>query len=78
VVQRILDATSPVERTVNVDCMLVPGPVILPLVIRRLQMEMLAQALGAKFHVDSYVVSQGGNASTLAIPHATHHHLAQT
>jgi hypothetical protein len=78
VVQRISDATSPVERTVNVDCMLVPGLAILPLVIRRPQMEMRVQALGAKFHVDSYVVSQGGNASTLAIPHATHHHLAQT
>jgi hypothetical protein len=78
VVQRILDATSPVERTVNVDCMLVPGLAILPLVIRRPQMEMRVQALGAKFHVDSYVESQGGNASTLAIPHATHHHLAQT
>jgi hypothetical protein len=78
VVQRISDATSPVERTVNVDCMLAPGLAILPLAIHRLQMEMLVQALGAKFHVDSYVVSQGGNASTLAIPHATHHHLAQT
>jgi hypothetical protein len=78
VVQRTSDATNPVVRTVNVDCTLAPGLAILPLVIRRLQMEMLVQALGAKFHVDSYAVSQGGNASTLAIPHATHYHLAQT
>ena len=77
-VQRISDATSPVERTVNVDCMLVPGPATLALVIHHLQMEMLVQALGAKFHVDSYVVFQGRSASTLAIAHATHHHLAQT
>jgi hypothetical protein len=58
--------------------MLAPGLAILPLVIHRLQMEKLVQALGAKFHVDSYVVFQGGNASTLAIPHAIRHHLAQT
>ena len=77
-VPRISDATSPVGRTVNVDCMLALGLATLALVIRHLQMEMLVQALGAKFHVDSYVVSQGGNASTLAIPHAIHHHLAQT
>lgn len=76
-VQRISDATSPVERTVNVDCMLVPGLAILPHVIHHLQMEKLVQALGAEFHVDSYVVSQGGNASTLAMHHATHRHLAQ-
>jgi len=77
VVRRISDATSPVERTVNVDCMLVPGLAILPHVIHRLQMEKLVQALGAEFHVDSYVVSQGGNASTLAMRHATRRHLAQ-
>lgn len=77
-VQRISDATSHVERTVNVDCMLVPGLAILPHVIRRMQMEKLVQALGAKFHVDSCVVSQGGNASILAMLHATHRHLAQT
>ena len=76
-VQRISDANSPVERTANVDCMLVPGLAILPHVIHRLQMEKLVQALGAEFHVDSYVVSQGGNASTLAMHHATHRHLAQ-
>lgn len=75
--QRILDATNRVERTGNVDCMLAPGLVILHPVIRRLQMEMLAQALGAKLHVDRYVVSQGENVSTLALPHATHRHLAQ-
>jgi len=77
VVQGISDATSPVGRTVSVDCMLALGPATLRLVTRHLQMEMLVQALGAKFHVDSYVVSRGGNASTLAIPHATHHHPAQ-
>lgn len=57
--------------------MLVPGLAILPHVIHHLQMEKLVQALGAEFHVDSYVVSQGGNASTLAMHHATHRHLAQ-
>jgi len=78
VVQRISDAISPVERTVNVDCMLALGLAILLLVIHRLQTGMLVQALGAKFLVDSYVVSQGGNASTHAVRHATRRHLAQT
>jgi len=77
VAQRISDATSPVGRTVSVDCMLALGLATLPLVIRHPQMEMLVQAPGAKFHVDSYVVYQGGNASTLAMPRATHHHPAQ-
>jgi hypothetical protein len=36
--------------------MLATGPVILPLVISHLQMEMLAQALVAKLLVDRYVV----------------------
>jgi hypothetical protein len=77
VVQRISDATSPVGRTVSADCTLALGLATLPLVIRRLQMEMLVQALGAKLRVDSHVVSQGGNASTPAMLHATHHLPAQ-
>jgi hypothetical protein len=77
VVQRISDATSHVGKTVNAGCMLALGLATLPLVIRRLQMEMLVQALGAKFLVDSHVESQGGNASTPAMPRATHHLPAQ-
>lgn len=76
--QRISDATSPVERTVNVDSMLVVRLAILSLVISRLQMERLVQALGSKLRVYKYVVLQGGNVSTLALPYATHHHLART
>lgn len=75
--QRISGATNHVGRTGNVDYMLAPGLAILPPVISHLQMEMLAQALGLKLLVDRYVVPQGGNVSTRALPHATHRHLAQ-
>jgi len=61
-----------VGRIANVESMLATGPVILPLVISHLQMEMLAQALVAKLLVDRYVVLQGENASTHALPHVTH------
>lgn len=76
-VLRISDATNLVERTGNVECTLATGLAILPLVIHHLQMEMLAQVLVVELHVDRYVVPQGGNVSTLAQLHATHHHLAQ-
>jgi len=61
-----------VGRIANVESMLATGLAILPLVIRHLQMEMLAQALVAKQLVDRYVVLQGENASIHALPHATH------
>lgn len=75
--QRISDATNRVGRTGNVEYMLVPGLAILPPAINLLQMEMLAQALVVGLLVDRYVVLQGGSVNTRALPHATHHHLAQ-
>jgi hypothetical protein len=66
-----------VGRIANVESMLATGLAILPLVISHLQMGMLAPALVPKFLVDRYVVPQGENVSTHALPHATPHHNAQ-
>jgi hypothetical protein len=66
-----------VGKIANVESMLATGLATLPLVIRHLQMEMLAQALAAKLLVDKYAVLRGGNASIHVLPHATHRPHAQ-
>lgn len=73
---RISGATNHVGRIASVGSMLATGLAILRLVIRHLQMEMLAQAL-AKLLVGRYAVPRGENASILALPHVTHRPNAQ-